>query len=57
MIPVKPAGERSLLMRKWFIIFAVLIVGVVAALWWLGREVDASKPETGEVRVEVENVF
>ncbi|MGB3625064.1 MAG: hypothetical protein WA989_04530 [Henriciella sp.] len=44
-------------MRKWLILFAVLIVGVVAAFWWLGTEVDASKPEPGEVRVEIENVF
>jgi hypothetical protein len=44
-------------LRKWLILFAVLIVGVLAALWWLGTEVDASKPEAGEVRMEIENVF
>ncbi|WP_143435617.1 cell envelope integrity protein TolA [Henriciella aquimarina] len=43
--------------RKWFIIFAILIVGVLAALWWLGSEVETSKPEPGEVRVEIDNAF
>ena len=44
-------------MRKWFILFAVLIVGVAAAIWWLGTEVDSSRPDDGEVRMEIENVF
>ena len=44
-------------MRKWLILIGVLILGVLAALWWLGMEVDASKPEPGEVRMEIENVF
>ncbi|MEQ9316268.1 MAG: hypothetical protein RLN72_10480 [Henriciella sp.] len=44
-------------MRKWLILFAVLILGVLAAFWWLGSEVDASKPDEGEVRMEIENVF
>ena len=44
-------------MRKWFILFGVLIVGVLAAIWWLGREVDSAMPEEGEVRMEIDNVF
>lgn len=44
-------------MRKWFIIFGLMIVGIVAALWWLGSEVEASKPAPGEVRMEIENEF
>ncbi|MEM5515865.1 hypothetical protein WNY37_02815 [Henriciella sp. AS95] len=44
-------------MRKWLILFVVLILGVLAALWWLGTEVEASKPDQGEVRMEIDNVF
>ena len=44
-------------MRKWLILIGVLILGVLAALWWLGQEVETSKPEPGEVRMEIENVF
>ena len=44
-------------MRKWFILFAVLIIGVVAALWWLGTEVDNARLDEGEVRMEIDNVF
>ena len=44
-------------MRKWFILFGVLIVVVVAALGWLGMEVDSSQPDEGEVRMEIENAF
>ncbi len=58
MIPAaKGVGKRGLAVRKWFIIFAILIVGVLAALWWLGSEVETSKPEPGEVRVEIDNAF
>ena len=44
-------------MRKWFILFGVLIIGGIAALWWLGSAVDSSTPDAGEVRMEVDNVF
>ena len=44
-------------MRKWFILFAVLIIGILAALWWLGSEVDNARPGEGEVRMEIDNVF
>ena len=44
-------------MRKWFILFAVLIIAIVGTLWWLGTEVDNSRPDAGEVRMEIENVF
>jgi uncharacterized protein HemY len=44
-------------MRKWFILFAVLIVAIVAALWWLGTEVDSSRPDDGEVRMDIDNVY
>lgn len=44
-------------MKKWLILIGVLILGVLAVFWWLGKEVETSKPEPGEVRMEIENVF
>ena len=44
-------------MRKWLILFVVLILGVIGLLWWLGNQVDQSMPEDGEVRMEIDNVF
>ena len=44
-------------MRKWFILFGVLILVVLGVMWWLGNEVDNSMPEEGEVRMEIENGF
>ena len=51
------AGERGLTLRKWFILFGVLILVVLGVLWWLGGEVENSMPENGEVRMETGNVF
>ena len=44
-------------MRKWLIILVLLIAASLAALWWLGNSLDAQKPESGEVRMEIEHVF
>ena len=44
-------------MRKWLILFVVLILGVIGLLWWLGNQVDQSMSEDGEVRMEIDNVF
>lgn len=44
-------------MRKWLIILGVLIVGVLAVIWWLGNSANAHKPEPGEVRMEIEHVL
>ena len=44
-------------MRKWLIFFLILILGVVATLFWLGQSLDSDKPEAGEVRLEIEHVF
>ena len=44
-------------MRKWFILFGVLILSVLGVMWWLGNEVETSMPEEGEVRMEIENGF
>jgi len=44
-------------MRKWLIILALIIIAVVAAIWWLGNSANAHKPEAGEVRMEIEHVL
>ncbi|MEM9572731.1 MAG: hypothetical protein AAF996_14790 [Pseudomonadota bacterium] len=44
-------------MRKWLIILAVLIVAVLAVIWWLGNSANSHKPEPGEARMEIEHVL
>ncbi|MEL6723747.1 MAG: hypothetical protein AAFP81_09960 [Pseudomonadota bacterium] len=44
-------------MRKWLIFLVLMLVAVVAVLWWLGNSVNAHKPEPGEVRTEIEHVL
>jgi flagellar basal body-associated protein FliL len=44
-------------MRKWLIILALIIVAVLAVLWWLGNSANAHKPEAGETRMEIEHVL
>lgn len=44
-------------MRKWLIFIAVLIVALLGVGIWLAGKADQGKPEAGEVRQEIENVF
>jgi len=44
-------------MRKWLIILAVLIIAVLAVIWWLGNSANAHKPDPGEARMEIEHVL
>ncbi len=44
-------------MRKWLIIFTLIIVAVLAVIWWLGNSANAHKPEPGEARMEIEHVL
>jgi hypothetical protein len=44
-------------MRKWLIIFLLLVLALAALAVWLAGSVDAARPEPGEVRMEIENVF
>lgn len=44
-------------MRKWLVFIAVLLVGLVAIGIWLAGQAENGKPETGEVRLEIENVL
>mgnify|MGYP006275213185 CR=1 FL=1 len=44
-------------MRKWLIIMGLLLAALAAVAVWLASGVDAARPETGEVRMEIENVF
>lgn len=51
------ANEKVREMRKWLIILFVLVALVFGALWWLGNALESQRPETGEVRVEIDHVF
>lgn len=44
-------------MRKWLIILALLVIGIVGVLWWLGQSLESQKPADVEVRTEIEHVF
>lgn len=44
-------------MRKWLIILALFIGAIIGILWWLGNSANAHKPDTGEVRTEIEHVL
>lgn len=44
-------------MRKWLIILTIIIVAVLAVIWWLGNSANAHKPEPGEVRMEIDHVL
>jgi flagellar basal body-associated protein FliL len=44
-------------MRKWLIILALLVIGIVGVLWWLGQSLEAQKPADKEVRTEIEHVL
>lgn len=44
-------------MKKFLIILALLAAAVLGVLWWLGSGLDAEKPDSGEVRLEIDNVL
>ena len=44
-------------MRKWLILILLLVGLVMGALWWLGNSYDQQRPESGEVRMEIDHVF
>ncbi len=44
-------------MRKWLIFIAVLIIALLGTGVWLAGQADRGKPDAGEVRQEIENVF
>ena len=44
-------------MRKWLIILVIIIAAVLGVLWWLGNSMSDQKPESGEVRMEIEHVL
>lgn len=44
-------------MRKWLIIIAVLAILMAGIGIWLAGKAQSGKPETGEVRQEIENVL
>lgn len=44
-------------MRKWLIFIAVLAAIILGVGLWLASKAETGKPDTGEVRQEIENVF
>ncbi len=44
-------------MRKFLILLGVLVVLVLGAAWWLGGQAENGKPDSGEVRIEVDDVL
>lgn len=44
-------------MRKYLIMFAILIVLAVGGMWWLGQRAVNNAPPEGEIRIPVQDVF
>ncbi|MEO0466033.1 MAG: hypothetical protein AAF216_05785 [Pseudomonadota bacterium] len=44
-------------MRKWLVILILLLLALGAIAFWLADKGQTAKPEPGEVRIEVEDVF
>lgn len=44
-------------MRKFLILFAILAILVVAAMWWLGQRAVKNAPPEGEIRIPVEGAL
>jgi hypothetical protein len=44
-------------MRKFLILFAILAIVVVGAMWWLGQRAVKNAPPEGEIRIPVEGVL
>lgn len=44
-------------MRKFLILFTVLAIVVVGAMWWLGQRAVKNAPPEGEIRIPVEGAL
>jgi len=44
-------------MRKWLILLALLAIVVLGGMVWLGGQAEKAVGESGEQRLEIENVF
>lgn len=44
-------------MRKWLVFIVILLVAFLGIGVWLAGKADDGKPDAGEVRQEIENVF
>ena len=44
-------------MRKWLIFIGILAVALLGIGLWLASKATEGKPEPGEIRQEIENVF
>jgi len=45
------------LMRKWLILIVILAALIVGVAAWLGGQATKGKPESGEIRLEVDGVL
>jgi hypothetical protein len=45
------------MMRKWLIMLLLLVLALTGLAFWLAGSVDNARPEAGEVRTEIGNVF
>lgn len=44
-------------MRKYLILFVILVILVLGAMWWLGQRAVKNAPPEGEIRIPVEGVL
>ena len=44
-------------MRKYLVLFVVLVIIIVGGMWWLGQRAAQDAPPEGEIRMPVEGVF
>lgn len=44
-------------MRKYLILFVILVIGIVGAMWWLGQRAVKNAPPEGEIRIPVEGAL
>lgn len=44
-------------MRKYLILLGLVAVLALGGMWWLGEQAVKGKPDDGEVRIPIDNVF
>lgn len=44
-------------MKKWLFLLVLLAGAIAGILWWLGASLEDEKPDSGEVRLEIESVL
>lgn len=44
-------------MRKFLILFVILAIAIIGAMWWLGQRAVKNAPPEGEIRIPVEGAL